>query len=259
METITFYKYQGTGNDFIMIDDRQKKFDLQAHDLIARMCDRRFGIGADGLILIRHHPEADFEMIYFNADGHQTSLCGNGSRCTVSFAQFLGIIKPRYRFMTIEGMLEAKIENELVHIKMPEVSEVDIFDDHYFLNTGSPHHICMVNDIEKYDVFHEGRKIRNGAPYFQEGTNVNFVKSLSADQIYVRTYERGVEDETLSCGTGVTASALAASLQGASSPLNIKTKGGDLQVSFEKSADNSFRNIYLIGPAKRVFEGVYEI
>ncbi len=259
MRTIIFHKYQGTGNDFVMIDDRMQTFDRKDHAHIAQLCHRKFGIGADGLILIRNHKEADFEMIYFNADGYLTSLCGNGSRCAVKFAHQLGVVGISCRFMTVEGILNAKIEGDLVHIKMPDVKEVEVSADHYFLNTGSPHHICYVSDIEKYDVFQEGRKIRIGAPYFEKGTNVNFVQSLGDSHIFVRTYERGVEDETLSCGTGVTAAALVEGLKGAQSPVDVKTPGGDLRISFEKKPDGSFTDIYLIGPAEKVFSGEFII
>ena len=254
METLEFFKYQGTGNDFVMIDDRNEVFDLNDHDLIAKLCNRKFGIGADGLILIRNHQEVDFEMIYYNADGNLTSLCGNGSRCAVKFANKLGVIGNQCEFMTVEGILEAKIGKDLVHIKMPDVSGVDAFENHYFLHTGSPHHICFVEDVEQYDVFNEGRKIRNGAPYFEDGSNVNFVQSLDSSKIFVRTYERGVEDETLSCGTGVTAAALVKGLEGEPSPISVKTLGGDLQISFEKE-NNRFENIFLIGPAMHVYSG----
>jgi diaminopimelate epimerase len=255
MQTLEFFKYQGTGNDFIMIDDRSATFDVDDHELIARYCHRKFGIGADGLILIRNHEEADFEMVYFNADGHLTSLCGNGSRCAVMFAHQLGMVKDQCRFMTVEGILEAKIENDLVHLKLPDVASIEAHKNHYFLYTGSPHHICFVDDIENYDVFTQGRKIRQGAPYFEAGANVNFVMPISNDQLFVRTYERGVEDETLSCGTGVTAAALVQGAKGTKSPINIKTLGGELQISFEKGKANSFTNIHLIGPATMVFSG----
>lgn len=255
MQTLEFFKYQGTGNDFIMIDDRSTLFDLNNHELIAHYCHRKFGIGADGLILIRNHEVTDFEMIYFNADGHLTSLCGNGSRCAVMFAHQLGMVKDQCRFMTVEGILKAKLVNDLVHLNMPNVEAIESHETHYFLHTGSPHHICFVDNIEHYDVFNQGRAIRQGAPYFDEGTNVNFVMPISDDQLFVRTYERGVEDETLSCGTGVTAAALIQGLKGANSPIRIKTLGGELQVSFEKSTGNSFTNIHLIGPATFVFSG----
>lgn len=255
MRTLEFFKYQGTGNDFIMIDDRSAQFDLSNHELIAHYCHRRFGIGADGLILIRNHKEADFEMIYFNADGHLTSLCGNGSRCAVMFAHQLGMVKNLCRFMTVEGILEAQLTGGLVHLNMPNVDSIETHNNHFFLHTGSPHHVCFVDDIENYDVFTQGRKIRQGKPYFEEGTNVNFVMPTADDQLFVRTYERGVEDETLSCGTGVTAAALVQGLTGVESPIKIKTPGGELQVSFEKSTENKFTNIRLIGPATLVFSG----
>ncbi len=255
MGNIAFYKYQGTGNDFIMIDDRKETFDLDDHGFIAHLCHRKFGIGADGLILIRNYQEADFEMIYYNADGHLTSLCGNGSRCAVMFAHQLGVVKNTCKFMTVEGILEASIEHDQVFLKMPDVKAVEIHENYYFLNTGSPHHICHVNDVKTHDVYADGKKIRNGAPYFEVGTNVNFVQENSEDQIFVRTYERGVEDETLSCGTGVTAAALVQGLRGAKSPISVTTLGGDLQVKFEKISDGGYKNIYLIGPAKKVFSG----
>lgn len=258
MSIIHFHKYQGTGNDFIMIDDREENFNLDDHKLIALLCHRKFGIGADGLILIRNHAEADFEMVYYNSDGHLTSLCGNGSRCAVKFAHQLRMVEEECTFMTVEGILSAKIENELVQIKMPDVKGIEVHESHFFLNTGSPHHICHVQGIKDFDVFHEGRKIRNGAPYYEEGSNVNFVEVINDAEIFVRTYERGVEDETLSCGTGVTAAALAQSLKGAQSPVKVKTLGGLLQISFEKGSEGSFRNIYLIGPAVEVFQGHYE-
>ncbi len=255
MQSLEFFKYQGTGNDFIMIDDRSAQFDLNNHELIAQYCHRKFGIGADGLILIRNLEEADFEMVYFNADGHLTSLCGNGSRCAVMFAHQLGMVKDQCQFMTVEGILEAKLTDGLIHLKMPNVDTVETHKNHFYLHTGSPHHVCFVNDIENYDVFNQGRKIRQGAPYFEEGANVNFVMPMSDDQLFVRTYERGVEDETLSCGTGVTAAALVQGLKGAKSPIKIKTLGGELQISFEKSPENKFTNIHLIGPATLVFSG----
>ncbi len=258
MGFIQFFKYQGTGNDFVMIDDREEAFDTDNHELIAFLCHRRFGIGADGLILIRNHPDADFEMIYFNSDGHLTSLCGNGSRCAVMFAHRLGMVQNKCFFMTVEGILKAKIEDGLVHLNMPDVQDIQSFDDHLFINTGSPHHICYVNDAGNYDVFSNGRRIRYGEPYGEEGANVNFVSALEDNKIFVRTYERGVEDETLSCGTGVTAAALAQGFRGAPSPVAVKTPGGELKVSFERDG-NGFRNIYLIGPAKMVFEGKISI
>ncbi len=258
MTSLVFFKYQGTGNDFIMIDDRQETFELNNHILIAQLCNRRFGIGADGLILLRNHKEADFEMIYYNADGYLTSLCGNGSRCAVQFASHLGLVNNSCRFMTVQGILSATLSDDLVEINMPDVQMVENHPDHYFLNTGSPHHVCYVNDVTNYDVFNSGRKIRNGAPYFKEGSNVNFVEQLDASSIFVRTYERGVEDETLSCGTGVIAAALTLSLKGGVSPVSVQTPGGKLSISFEKDATGGFKNVRLKGPAERVFEGLWK-
>ncbi|MCG8305993.1 MAG: diaminopimelate epimerase [Cytophagales bacterium] len=256
MNAITFFKYQGTGNDFIMVDDRRAIFDPEDHALIAHLCHRKFGIGADGLILIRNHEAADFEMIYYNSDGHLTSLCGNGSRCAVKFSNQLGIVRDRCKFMTSEGILHSRIEGDLVYVKMPDVDDIEKRKDHYFLYTGSPHHVCFVRDVERHDVFREGRKIRFGAPYFKEGSNVNFVQQYNRSEIFVRTYERGVENETLSCGTGVTAAALVLAMEGATSPVKVKTLGGELHISFEKK-DGHFKNIFLSGPAVKVFEGKY--
>lgn len=258
MRLLSFFKYQGTGNDFIMIDDREETFDLTNHALIARLCHRRFGIGADGLILLRNHKEADFEMIYYNADGYLTTLCGNGSRCAVQFASQLGLVKTSCRFMTVQGILSATLNDGLVEINMPDVQVIENYPDHFFLNTGSPHHVCYVNHVKNYDVFTNGRKIRNGAPYFTEGSNVNFVEKLENNSIFVRTYERGVEDETLSCGTGVTAVALVHGSHGGTSPILVQTPGGNLTISFEKATNGGFKNIRLKGPAERVFEGSWK-
>ena len=254
MQKIDFHKYQGTGNDFVMIDDRDKRFDLNDHELIAQLCDRKFGIGADGLILIREHKVADFEMVYYNADGHITSLCGNGSRCAVRFAHQLGMIKNSCTFMTVEGILNASIDEGLVAIKMPDVKDVEKHTNHYWAHTGSPHHVCYVNDLQHFDVFQKGKSIRYSEPYGEEGSNVNFVEKNDDSSIFVRTYERGVEDETLSCGTGVTAAALVEAMNGAQSPVNVKTLGGELKIAFERK-DQGFINIFLIGPAERVFAG----
>jgi diaminopimelate epimerase len=258
MAALLFHKYQGTGNDFVMIDDRTEKLDLKDHQLIAHLCHRKFGIGADGLILLRDHAEADFEMVYYNSDGCLTSLCGNGSRCAVQFASDRGMISEKCSFMTVEGILTAEIKGGLVYLKMPNVETVDEHQDHFFVNTGSPHHVCFVNNIEQYDVYNQGKKIRYGAPYFENGTNVNFVESKGASEIFVRTYERGVENETFSCGTGVTAAALVRGIQGEPSPITVHTPGGQLQISFER-ANKGFKNIFLVGPAKKVFEGSFNM
>ncbi len=249
-----FYKYQATGNDFVMIDDRSNTFDVNNQPYIERLCDRRFGIGADGLILLRNHPDYDFEMVYFNADGNIGSMCGNGGRSCVRFAHDLGVIGEKTTFLAVDGEHEAIVEKDRIHLKMIDLEGYEDNKDHFYMDTGSPHYVTFVEDIKDFDVYSGGRAIRYNERFKLEGTNVNFVEKLDDSTIYVRTYERGVEDETFSCGTGVTACALSASTVGYSSPVDIKTLGGDLSISFEKTG-NGFRNIYLIGPATMVFTG----
>lgn len=256
MPSIRFEKYQGTGNDFIMIDNRQSVFDRNDISLIERLCDRKFGIGADGLILIEDHQPHDFHMIYFNPDGTQ-SLCGNGSRCAVMFAHSLGIIRKEAEFLTIEGTLTAFIEEQRVHLRMPDVKGYSSHADDLFLDTGSPHFIRFVDHVEGIDVYKKGKEIRHRMEFGPGGTNVNFVEKRSDDHIYVRTYERGVENETLSCGTGVTAAALATGLRSEKGHVRIDTRGGELMVSFEADGKGGFTNIFLIGPAEKVFEGSF--
>jgi len=254
MPALSFHKYQGTGNDFIMIDDRARRFDSSRTDLISGWCDRKFGIGADGLILIRDHDEYDFEMVYFNPDGSQ-SLCGNGSRCAVRFAASLGIIGDSCTFLAVDGTHEGYVEGEMIRIKIHDADAPKSIDGDFFIDTGSPHHIRLVDQLDAMNIVAEGRKIRYRPDYQPHGTNVNFVQPQNGS-VLVRTYERGVEDETLSCGTGVTASALVMALQGFESPIRIKALGGLLQVSFTRTPDGGFREVYLTGPAEKVFEGV---
>ncbi len=254
---ISFYKYQGTGNDFIMIDDRSSTFPLQDLSLVIKLCDRKFGIGADGLILIREKHGFDFEMVYYNADGTQ-SMCGNGARCAVSFSKFLGIIEDKTSFLAIDGPHHAKIKENLVELGMSPVAGISPVGEDYFVNTGSPHHVRMVENVLEYPVISEGAKIRYAMKYEPNGTNVNFITPLDKNRIEVRTYERGVENETLSCGTGVTACALVYGSQNNLKEVSIKTQGGLLNVSYTKNADGSFQDIVLTGPAQQVFKGEIE-
>ena len=253
---IEFYKYQGTGNDFIMIDDREKEFDLTDNDLIAALCERRMGIGADGLILLREHDTLDFEMIYFNADGKQSSMCGNGGRCIIAFALMLEMIEDETTFMAIDGEHKGRLMDDGIYLQMQDVKKIEGVGDGLVLNTGSPHYIEMVDDLDNLDVNKEGRKIRNTAPFKKEGINVNFV--LDANELQVRTYERGVEAETLSCGTGVVATAIAMHYANCieETLVNVKTKGGELTVSFEEF-NSGYRNIWLSGEASMVFAGEF--
>ncbi len=254
---IEFYKYQGTGNDFILMDNRNQLFSKNDTNLVAGMCDRKFGIGADGLILLEGHPSLDFTMTYYNADGNLSSMCGNGGRCIVHFARFLGIISSEATFEAVDGIHEARIEGDTVSLKMNDVSEVTLQESAVFLDTGSPHHVTLVDDLSNYDVYSEGKKIRNTL-YGKAGANVNFVAQETIDTFSVRTYERGVEDETLSCGTGVTAVAIGMHAMGKTTSENIilKTPGGTLEVSFQHTQAD-YKNVHLKGPAVQVFKGYW--
>lgn len=258
---LSFYKYQGTGNDFVMVDNRQQIVSKNNTNLIKSLCDRKFGIGADGLILLENseNPSDDFKMVYFNSDGRESSMCGNGGRCIVAFAHYLGIVKEKAAFTAIDGFHEAIIDNNLVGLKMMEVKEIKRKDAAVFLNTGSPHHVIFsAKKVDELDIREHGAAIRYSSEYNEAGgTNVNFVEVIDKNNLKVRTYERGVEDETLSCGTGVTAVAIAAFATGkVDSPnVNLETPGGILSVSFEPQGAG-FQNIWLSGPAKQVFKGV---
>jgi diaminopimelate epimerase len=254
---IQFQKYQGTGNDFILIDNRKKEISLTTKQ-IKFLCDRRFGIGADGLMLLELEPGVDFKMVYFNSDGNESSMCGNGGRCISAFAHKLGLIQDRAKFIAIDGLHEAIIYLGGVALKMGDVKNVTKGENFYYLNTGSPHYVKFVFDVKHFPVFDEGKKIRNSDTFVAEGTNVNFIEKID-DTLFVRTYERGVEDETYSCGTGVTAAALVASLTGVASGKNnckISTLGGNLNVKFDRVLENNFYNIWLEGPADFVYDGV---
>ena len=252
-----FYKYQGTGNDFILIDDRKNIFDIDDKNLISALCERKMGIGADGLILLRDHEEFDFEMIYFNSDGMQSSMCGNGGRCIVDFARLLEIITNETIFLAIDGVHKARIENEEIFLQMRDVNSIQAIDNGLFLDTGSPHFVKMVDNLDSIDVNKEGMKIRNSFNFKKTGVNVNFV--LDSNDIQVRTYERGVEAETLSCGTGVVATALALHYANCidESFVHINTNGGELSVSFEVF-NETYRNIWLSGAVSLVYIGDFE-
>lgn len=262
---IPFYKYQGAGNDFVMIDHRaEQHIDPKDTNTINKLCDRRFGIGGDGLILLQNHPDYDFEMIYFNADGTEGSMCGNGGRCIVAFAKFLGLIKDTCRFIAIDGPHEASINEagNWVELKMIDVQEVACNPDHYVMNTGSPHYVKFVPAVKNLDVFKDGRAIRYSDTYKTEGINVNFT-ATTPKGLDVLTYERGVEDETFACGTGVTAAAISFFIDQPEKAVGflrkggipIQAKGGQLKVRFD-AKDKVFSNIWLCGPADYVFEGI---
>jgi diaminopimelate epimerase len=254
---IHFHKYQGTGNDFVILDNRTGAYDSLSGKQVLHLCDRKFGIGADGLLLMNTAAGYDFGMTYYNADGKPGSMCGNGGRCLVKFAFHMGVHKYTYRFTASDGIHEAEIDNHnIIRLKMNDVSGVEEHHHHFILNTGSPHFVKFVSDIENVDVVETGRDIRNNKPYAAEGINVNFVEQIGPDSIFVRTYERGVEDETLSCGTGVTAAALiAAHNPRGFNRVEVKTPGGFLSVEFTKISETDFENIWLCGPAEMVFEG----
>ena len=256
-----FYKYQGTGNDFIMIDNRNLTFPKADVLLIKKWCDRRFGIGGDGLILLENEVGVDFKMVYFNSDGNQSTMCGNGGRCLVAFAKQLGIITNKAVFTAVDGLHHATINDQnRVSLQMTDVNEVQVEADFTFLNTGSPHHVQMVADLQNYDVKKRGSAIRYSDRYKKEGSNINFVAQISTNSFALRTYERGVEDETLSCGTGATAAAIAMYVLHKTNAnlINIDVLGGQLSVAFTEN-DGIFTNVLLSGAATFVFEGVIEL
>ena len=260
---IPFYKYQGTGNDFVMIDNRKTKYLTKSDtSIVQKICDRRFGIGADGLILLQERVGYDFEMIYFNADGNESTMCGNGGRCIVNFARYLNIIESTGHFLAIDGPHDARVEkDDWVELKMSDVETVEKGDGYYLLDTGSPHYVIMVEDVDDIDVVENGQAIRYSKRFKKEGVNVNFVEKTK-EGIIVATYERGVEDETLSCGTGVTAAAISFYLEQQKETtlkVPIQTKGGELMVRLEAKENDSFQNIWLCGKAEQVFKGEIEI
>jgi len=260
---ITFYKYQGTGNDFILIDNRTGLFDSKNEQLVSFLCDRRFGIGADGLMLLEDHDKYDFTMRYYNSDGKEATMCGNGGRCIAAFAVHTGVVKTpeHFKFMAVDGLHEAEYNYDIVSLKMTEVGDIDTKRNYTFLDTGSPHYVTFVNDNSGIDIVKEGSAVRYSDEFKPRGgTNVNFVQQIDDHTIKMRTYERGVEDETLSCGTGAVASAISTAIrQGYGDHFIVKIPGGELQVKFEMNDNGHPHNIWLIGPAKFVFKGEIEI
>lgn len=256
---LSFEKYQATGNDFVMLDNRDGRYDILEREAIQRLCDRRFGIGGDGLIMLNDSKKYDFEMHYFNADGAPGSMCGNGGRCILAFASKKGIEGDELHFLAYDGVHSGRFEDGLVSLKMNPVTGVHDNGDDKVLDTGSPHYVRFVHSLNHLDVFNEGRSIRNSDTFKAKGINVNFVERVGNDEIYVRTYERGVEDETYSCGTGVTAASIAAgSPADGNKQFKIRTRGGSLKVSYTKKGDR-YEDIWLTGPATFVFDGEIEI
>lgn len=254
---INFTKYEGNGNDFIIIDDRKEEFSEDNVLMISKLCDRKFGIGADGLILLRKHKAHDFQMIYFNSDGNESSMCGNGGRCLVSYALQLDIDLKTNSFLAIDGVHKFKVVDNEIYLKMNDVKDIVVKNGYNFLNTGSPHVVQIVENVDEINVYEQGKKIRR---QFQEmnGVNVNFV-SFNNDIIKCRTFERGVENETLSCGTGVVAVALYIFKKKkiSDNKIIVSTKGGSLSVSF-KNDGNSFHEIWLKGDINKIFDGLIE-
>ncbi len=250
-----FYKYQGTGNDFVLLDNRKQEYSLTTAQ-IKHICDRHFGVGADGLMLLENEDGYDFKMVYYNSDGNESTMCGNGGRCISAFAKKLGLVSTDAKFMAIDGEHAAYFEDEIVSLKMNDVQSIKVNETYFQLNTGSPHYVHFTEYVDELDVKKEGKLIRYSPMFKEEGINVNFVEKLNEHKIFVRTYERGVEDETLSCGTGVTASAISLIHdKKGSHEINIETLGGKLSVKLENINGQTFENIWLKGKAEFVFEG----
>lgn len=257
---LKFFKYHGAGNDFILVDQREDvHIDRADRARIAGLCHRRFGIGADGLILLQQSAGYDFEMVYFNADGGEGTLCGNGARCVVAFAHFLGCIGDQCHFLASDGAHDAVVVRpDWIEVHLRDMPVWEAGSDYEVLNTGSPHYVRFVSDLHGLDIREEGRAVRYSEPFRQAGINVNFVEERG-EELWVGTYERGVEDETLACGTGVTAAALAHVRRKASAEglwhIPVVAKGGRLSVRFTFDG-KMFRDVWLCGPAERVFEGI---
>ena len=254
---IKFFKYQGTGNDFILVEDWDKSKENILRDQIKELCLRKFGIGADGFIFIQACQAYDFYMKYYNSDGRVSSMCGNGGRCVISLTNELGITKKEVSFLAADGPHTGFINHEVVHLKMRDVNNYKNIGKDYFIDTGSPHYIRFIKDIASIDVYMEGKKIRYSERFREKGVNVNFVE-IHTDKINIATYERGVEGETLSCGTGVTAAALASKLEFPlqfTDSVKVMAKGGKLEVKFDFDK-GSFSDVWLCGPVVKSFEGI---
>lgn len=257
--TLHFHKYQGTGNDFIILENRENEHTGLTTKQINQLCDRRFGIGADGLMLLNSKKGYDFEMKYYNADGRESSMCGNGGRCLVKFASHRGLNRNTYKFIAVDGEHEARIDdNNIVKLHMKDVNTINTYHNDFILDTGSPHYVKLVNDVMNLDVYKKGYEIRYSSNFAKEGINVNFVEVKNDHEIIVRTYERGVENETLSCGTGVTASALVCyHNERGFNEVTVHTRGGKLTVEYDRIDDDSYQNVWLCGPAEKVYEGTF--
>ena len=256
---VKFSKYHGAGNDFVMINAKKSAVSL-TDDEVKNICDRRTGVGADGLIMILPSEKYDFRMKYYNCDGHESTFCGNGGRCIAAFALEEGLVTQDIEYEAIDGVHKAVVakisDNEFtVSITMRDIENYDLNDDRLIINTGSPHYVTRVKNLKDFDVRKHGAEIRNDKSISTDGINVDFMEVVD-NQFYIRTFERGVEDETLACGTGVTASSIAAALWYGGDDINIKTTLATLNVKFEK-VGNSIRNIVLSGPATHVFDGFY--
>lgn len=252
-----FYKYQGTGNDFVLIDNRNGEYNNLSEEDIKKICHRRFGVGADGFMKLNEKEGYDFEMVYYNADGREGSMCGNGGRCIVKFAHDLGIKKLQYHFLATDGDHDAEIDEQgIVSLKMNDVASITKYKNDFVLNTGSPHFVQLTIDVMNLDVVKEGKAIRYNKDFEKEGINVNFVEVKDDENLIVRTYERGVEDETFACGTGVTAAALVFyHNENGFNSIDIQVLGGNLNVRYKRNPDGSYENIWLKGAAVKVFNG----
>jgi len=254
---VSFYKYHGAGNDFIIVDNRTSLLDWTT-DYIQQLCNRRFGIGADGLMLLQQSDKFDFSMRYFNSDGREATMCGNGGRCIAAFAWKLGLISDKTEFKAVDGVHQAiRYTDGTIALRMNDVTTVNQIGKDFFLDTGSPHYVRFVDDVDEVQVLEKGRKIRQDPSISEDGTNVNFVQALKSGEIAMRTYERGVENETYACGTGAIASAISTHLYTEADIFSykIQVRGGTLAVDFKHNNDKGFYDIWLTGPAEFVFKG----